>query len=58
MADSPLTLLAEARRVLETYLFDGESCRDDVAEVCQKIDECLGVQPAIPIQGNQDRAAA
>jgi hypothetical protein len=58
MADSPLALLTQARHVLENYLFDGETCRDDVAEICQKIDELLGGQTAIPLQSNQERAAA
>jgi hypothetical protein len=35
-------LLREARIVLEhVALIDDEDCRDDVAEICQKIDEAI-----------------
>jgi hypothetical protein len=34
-------LLSEARSVLERYLFDGVDLRDDVAEICAKIDDAL-----------------
>lgn len=33
--------LASVRLALDPLLFDGEICRDDVAEICQKIDEVL-----------------
>ena len=33
--------LAELRRLLDPLLFDGDVCRDDVAEVCQKIDDAI-----------------
>ena len=36
-----VALLNQARVVLENYLFDGDEMRDDVAEVCQKIDNAL-----------------
>ncbi len=37
-----LDLLRQARAVLERVaLVDDEDCRDDVAEVCQKIDEAI-----------------
>jgi hypothetical protein len=35
------TLLAQARVVLERYLFDEETIRDDVASICMKIDDTL-----------------
>ncbi len=38
------TLLGQARLVLERYLFDGVDLRDDVAEICQKIDDALPAQ--------------
>lgn len=53
----PFPLLGEARRVLERYLFDGETCRDDVAEVCQKIDDVLPPNAIVPAQ-KVDREAA
>ena len=34
-------LLIDARVVLERYMFDGVDLRDDVAEVCLKIDDAL-----------------
>jgi hypothetical protein len=37
-------LLSEARSVLERYMFDGVDLRDDVAEICAKIDDAM--QPA------------
>jgi uncharacterized membrane protein len=36
------TDLASLRAALEPLLFDGDLCRDDVAEVCQRIDDVLG----------------
>ena len=45
-------LLCEARFVLERYLFDGVDLRDDVAEICAKIDTAL--PPAT--DGNAPRA--
>jgi hypothetical protein len=36
-----VALLNEARSVLERYLFDGVDLRDDVAEICAKIDDAL-----------------
>jgi hypothetical protein len=34
-------LLREARTVLERFMFDGDDVRDDVAEVCAKLDDVL-----------------
>jgi hypothetical protein len=34
-------LLIEARVVLERYMFDGVDLRDDVADICLKIDKTL-----------------
>jgi hypothetical protein len=39
-------LLREARTVLERFMFDGEDIRDDVAEVCAKLDDVL-LGPAV-----------
>jgi hypothetical protein len=36
-------LLIEARLVLEHYMFDGVDLRDDIAEICRKIDNALPV---------------
>jgi hypothetical protein len=37
-----LVLLGKARAVLDHYLLDdNEAMRDDVAEICQKIDDAL-----------------
>jgi hypothetical protein len=33
----------EARLVLEHYMFDGVDLRDDIAEICRKIDSALPV---------------
>jgi hypothetical protein len=42
MADAELAiLLREARAVLDRYLFDGVDLRDDIAEICLKIDDAL-----------------
>ena len=38
-------LLTHARLVLDRYLFDGVDLRDDVAEVCAKIDAALPAAP-------------
>jgi hypothetical protein len=38
-------LLQQARTVLERYLFDGVDLRDDVAEICAKIDDALSPAP-------------
>ena len=34
-------LLIEARMVLERYMFDRVDLRDDVADICLKIDDAL-----------------
>jgi len=36
-----VALLSQARLILENYLFDGEELRDDVAAICQRIDDAL-----------------
>ena len=43
MHDELFALLKRARNVLERYMFeaDGESIRDDVAEVCMAIDDAV-----------------
>lgn len=33
--------LATIRRELDPFIFDGDTCRDDVAEICQRIDDRL-----------------
>lgn len=38
-------LLLQARAVLERYLFDGVDLRDDIAEMCAKIDDALPPAP-------------
>lgn len=58
MADSALALLAEARKVLDRYMFDGDTCRDDIAEVCQKIDDVLQAPAERQSRSNETRAAA
>jgi len=58
MTNSPLALLAEARKVLERYMFDGETCRDDVAEVCQKIDDVLPAPATLAVRPSEAREAA
>jgi len=45
-------LLIAARAVLERYMFDGVDLRDDVAEICLKIDNALPPASA----GNRPRA--
>jgi hypothetical protein len=44
--DDYAQLLRSARSVLERYMFDGEDVRDDVAEICMKLDDVLGAQPS------------
>ncbi|MBV8740836.1 MAG: hypothetical protein JOZ12_03575 [Sinobacteraceae bacterium] len=36
-----LALLKQSRTVLERYMFDGLELRDDIAEICAKIDDVL-----------------
>jgi len=44
MTTAELTaLLKQARTVLDRYMFDDVDLRDDVAEVCMKIDDALSV---------------
>ncbi len=35
------TLLGHARSVLERYMFDGDMVRDDIAEICARIDAAV-----------------
>jgi hypothetical protein len=60
MSDTHLALLTEARKVLERYMFDGDICRDDIAEICQKIDDVLPMptQTAVLIRSSETRVAA
>ena len=39
--DDYVVLLIQARLVLERHLFDGVDLRDDVAEICLKIEDAL-----------------
>jgi hypothetical protein len=57
MTEPPLAVLAEARKVLERYMFDGETCRDD-AEVCQKIDDLLPSPVHVAVPAVEAREAA
>jgi hypothetical protein len=42
MAYSELeNLLRSARALMDRYMFDGEELRDDVANLCMKIDDAL-----------------
>jgi len=41
-----MALLTETRLVLERLMFDGVDLRDDVAEVCMKIDDALSAPEA------------
>jgi hypothetical protein len=42
MTTAELTsLLKQARTVLDRYMFDDVDLRDDIAEICQKIDDAL-----------------
>ena len=43
--DECTKLLGQARAVLERYLFDGVDLRDDVAEICHRIDDALPPPP-------------
>jgi hypothetical protein len=54
-----LALLTKSRAVHERYLFeaDGESIRDDIAEVCMAIDDVLCSQVLTPATGDIDRSA-
>jgi len=43
--DDYAQLLRSARSVLERHMFDGDAVRDDVAEICMKIDDASPVHP-------------
>jgi hypothetical protein len=45
--DDYARLLRSARSVLERYMFDGVAVRDDVAEICMKLDDVLATQPSL-----------
>ena len=49
-------LLNEARLVLERHMFDGVDLRDDVAEICLKIDDALRPTRPRALQGIARRA--
>jgi hypothetical protein len=42
-----MALLRQARTVLGRYLFDGVDLRDDIAEICAKIDDALSPSPEV-----------
>jgi hypothetical protein len=48
-------LLRDARTVLERCMYeeDGETVRDDVAELCMKIDEAMPQLPVIEVVSEQ-----
>jgi hypothetical protein len=58
--DPTLALLRQARKVLDRYLFDeSDHCRDDVAEICQKIDDViLPAPPRVDARRLEETAAA
>lgn len=37
----PLPTLQSVRQALDPFIFDGEVCKDDVAEICQRLDDLL-----------------
>ena len=57
--DELRSLLEEALQVLERYMFEGEHCRDDIAEICIKIDDLMSGErletSALPVEA--DKAA-
>jgi hypothetical protein len=54
-----MTLLSRARKVLDRYLFedDGETIRDDVAEVCMAIDDVIPFARAARPKAEAESAA-
>jgi hypothetical protein len=55
-----LDLLRQARVTLDRYLFDGDEIRDDVANVCARLDDVLlDPERAAPSQRSEgiDQAA-
>ncbi len=50
--DELLALLTRARVVLERHLLDddGETLRDDIAEVCMAIDDALPPEGRVPLK--------
>lgn len=49
MADSDYEkLLRSARTLLDRFMFEGDEMRDDVANLCMRIDDVL---PSTPISG-------
>ncbi|HTT02808.1 MAG TPA: hypothetical protein VMG11_12060 [Steroidobacteraceae bacterium] len=47
MTPDEMRLLRTARVVLERYMWEGETLRDDVAEICMKLDDLLLVPSPI-----------
>ena len=45
--DDYAQLLRSARSVLERYMFDGDSVRDDIAAICMKIDDSIAYAPDV-----------
>jgi hypothetical protein len=41
MTTDEIRLLRTARVVLERYMWEGQTLRDDVAEICMKLDDLL-----------------
>jgi CDP-glycerol glycerophosphotransferase (TagB/SpsB family) len=61
MHDELVALLKRARGVLERYMFelDGETIRDDVAEVCMAIDDVIPDEERVAVRKIElERSAA
>jgi hypothetical protein len=61
LQDELLALLTRCRAVLERHLFeaDGESLRDDIAQVCMAIDDALPLEGRVPLKKSSlERSAA
>ena len=61
MHDELFALLKRARGVLERYMFelDGETIRDDVAEVCMAIDDVVPDEERVAVRKIElERSAA
>lgn len=61
MHDELSALLKRARIVLERYMFeaDGESIRDDIAEVCMAIDDAMPEEQFVHVKKiDLERSAA
>jgi hypothetical protein len=55
-----IALLHHARSVLKRYMFEGETIRDDVAEVCMAIDDALPDETRVAVRrgAELERSAA